>query len=65
MPHTQDALRSKYSTPRLKLYGSVQALTAAGTGMISEAGSINMDGTPGKCYDGVTPGPVSTRKHCV
>jgi hypothetical protein len=31
-----------YETPRLKLYGSVQALTAGGTGMISEAteGSI-------------------------
>lgn len=54
--------RKVYAAPRLKLYGSVLALTAAGTGALNETGMST--GTM-NCYDGMTPGMWATRKHCV
>jgi len=54
--------RKAYAAPRLKLYGSVLALTAAGTGTVKETGMI---GGTMNCYDGMTPGMWATRKHCV
>jgi hypothetical protein len=51
-----------YDTPQLKLYGSVQALTASGTGPMPELGG---PAPSGPCYDGVTQGTSPGRKHCV
>lgn len=52
--------RKAYAAPRLKLYGSVQALTAAGTGMMNE---MNTFGTMNNCNIG-QPGVRPDRKHC-
>ncbi|WP_297829731.1 hypothetical protein [Thermomonas sp.] len=57
-----------YTSPRLRVYGSVQALTAGGTGTTNETGMVSvpgMPGTPGNCYNGMTPGGNTSRKHCV
>lgn len=48
-----------YVSPQLKLYGSVSALTAGGTGMLFETGMFT------NCNDGMTPGNDPTKKHCV
>ena len=52
-----------YATPKLKLYGDVRMLTAAGTGPTSETG--NMGAGIMSCYDGMTCGTNTARKHCI
>jgi hypothetical protein len=59
-------LRRCWAPPGLKLYGSVQALTAGGTGPTNETGMMsNGMGGPGPCYDGITLGGNMARKHCI
>lgn len=64
MKDLQLALKN-YTSPRLRVYGSVQALTAGGTGTVMETGMVGGPGMPGNCYDGMTPGGNTMRKHCV
>jgi hypothetical protein len=54
--------RKAWDTPHLKLYGSVQALTASGTGMVNEA----FEGAAAAmaCQAGMLAGSMA-RKHCV
>ena len=54
--------RKTYQTPKLMVYGSVQALTAGGTGKIMENGMI---GGAMNCYNGMTLGGNAQKKHCV
>ena len=60
MKHLDDLqLRQKaYATPRLKLYGSVLALTTGGTGAAPETGVECTGPTP-------TNDPQTLHKHCV
>lgn len=60
MPTQTMPSRKTYAAPRLKLYGSVQALTAAGTGMMNE---MSQSGTMNNCNLGQL-GIWPTRKHC-
>ncbi|MBZ0087679.1 MAG: hypothetical protein K8F33_06240 [Thermomonas sp.] len=60
--NSQTTQQRTYASPQLRLYGSMLALTAAGTGMIQETGMV---GGAMNCYDGMTPGMWTTRKHCV
>ena len=53
--------RRQYATPRLKLYGTVQALTASGTGMVNEA--FEGAATAMICNTGMLAGSMA-RKHC-
>lgn len=63
MTCTKDSQRRAYSAPRLKLYGSVKALTAGGTGPTPEVG--NTTKAIHNCYDGIHLGGNKSRKHCV
>lgn len=60
-----DSSRKAYAAPRLKLYGSVLALTAGGTGMTVESGMMGTPGMPGPCWNGMDQGGQSIRKHCL
>lgn len=60
--------RKAYAAPRLKLYGSVLALTASGTGPVNEANLAGPNSTHAvtKCEHGITTWTpsMSTFKHC-
>ena len=64
MPQSHDSQpqRKIYSTPQLRLYGSVQALTAGGTGPVSEANDPLNPAANQKC-NGNFPGGNTFNQH--
>lgn len=65
MAYVNDSQRRAYGAPRLKLYGSVKALTAGGTGPTTEVGNLDPTRPIHNCYDGIHLGANKSRKHCL